>query len=458
MSFAGFVEYGPYLEPPADQTGPLDRDLDADVAVVGAGYTGLSTALAARSAGVDVVVLEADFAGAGASGRNAGHLTPTIGKDLPTLLRLFGRERAGALVRFADAAVAHTEGVMAKHAIECDYRPSGNFLAAVHPKQRRKLERAAEIGASLGGRVRFVAGDEMRERGLPAAFLCGVLEEAGGTLDPGRYVLGLRRAALAAGVRLFERTPVMGIEAGPRVRLRTPRGTVTAGRIVIATNGYTGSLGWRRRAIVPLACALFETAPLGDAQRERLGWRGGEGIYTAHEVLESYRVSARGSIVGGVKTVRYGYGSRLTGANDPRSFGIIEGAFRERFPGLREVEMRHFWSGWMGYAPDFLPLLGVSGAHRNLHHAIGFAGHGVAQATLMGELVAEQLQGREHPLAKALARRTLSWPPEPLRWLAFQALDRTLEALDARTDRQVRRLRAGSAPSSRPSGATKTRS
>lgn len=436
-----FLEYGPYLDAPADRTGPLEADLDADVAIIGAGYTGLSTALALRGAGVDAVLLEADFAGAGASGRNAGHLTPTIGKDLPTLLRFFGRRRASALVRFADAAVEHTERLMEKHAIECDYRPSGNLLAAVHPRQSRKLERAAEVGASLGARVRFVAEGEMRERGLPVAFLSGVLEEAGGTLDPGKYVLGLRRTGLSAGVRLFEQTPVTAIEEGPRVRLRTARGSVSAERIVVATNAYTASLGWRRRAVVPLACSLFETEPLSDEQHAALGWPGGEGIYTAHEILESYRVSARGSIVGGVKTVRYAYGSRLPVADDPRSFEVIEEAFRERFPGLRDLGIRHCWSGWLGYTPDFLPSLGVSGRHRNLHHAIGFAGHGVAQATLMGDLVADQLQGREHPLAEALRRRTFAWPPEPLRWLAFQAIHRTLGALDARTDRQIRRRR-----------------
>lgn len=436
-----FAEYGAYLEPPADRTGPLAADLDTDVAIIGGGYTGLSTALALRSAGIDPVVIEADFAGAGASGRNAGHLTPTIGKDLPTLLRLFGRERASALLHFADAAVDHTERVMKTYAIDCDYRASGSFLAAVHPDQAGKLQRAAQIGASLGAHVRFVSEGEMRERGVPPAFVCGVLEELGGTLDPGKYVLGLRRAALAAGVRLFEATRVTGIEEGPRIRLRTPGASVTADRIVIATNGYTPLLAWRPRAVINLACSLFETEPLGAAHRERLGWRGGEGIYTAHETLESYRLSASGSIVGGVKTVAYGYGSRLTEANDTRAFAIIEAAFRERFPDLEGVRMHHFWSGWMGYAPDFLPLLGVAGAHRNVHYAIGFAGHGVAQATLIGDLVADQLAGRTHPLAKALVRRTISWPPEPLRWLAFGAITRVLDAVDTRTDRKARSRR-----------------
>lgn len=438
----GFVTYGAYLEPPADRTPRLAEDLDADVAIVGAGYTGLSTALALRRAGIDAVVLEADFAGAGASGRNAGHLTPTIGKDLPTVLRLFGRERAAALLRFAEQAVAHAERVMKTHAIDCDYQASGLLLAAVHPGQTPKLRRAAEVGASLGGRMRFVDAGEMRERRLPPAFVCGVHEEVGGTLDPGRYVLGLRRAALGAGVRLHEDTPVVAVDEGPRVRLRTPGGTVTADRVVIATNGYTPRLGWRRRAVIPLMCSLFETEPLDAGRRERLGWPGGEGIYTAHETLESYRVSARGSIVGGVKLVRYGYGSRLPEANDRQAFAAIEAAFRERFPMLREVAMRHFWSGWMGYAPDFLPLIGVGGAHRNVHHAIGFAGHGVAQATLAGDLLAEQLQGRTHPLARALDRRTFSWPPEPIRWLAFQAISRALGARDARADRAARRLAA----------------
>ncbi len=436
-----FAEYGAYLEPPADRKPPLATDVDADVAIIGAGYAGLSTALALRSAGIDPVVIEADFAGAGASGRNAGHLTPTIGKDLPTVLRLFGRERASALLHFADAAVDHAERVMKTHAIDCDYRASGNFLAAVHPDQAHRLQRAAQIGASIGAHVRFVSEGEMRERGVPPAFVCGVLEELGGTLNSGKYVLGLRRAALAAGVRLFEGTRVTGIEEGRRIRLRTPGATVTADRIVIATNGYTPLLAWRPRAVINLACSLFETEPLGAAQRERLGWSGGEGIYTAHETLESYRLTARGSIVGGVKTVAYGYGSRLTEANDARAFAIIEAAFRERFPDLGAVRMRHFWSGWMGYAPDFLPLLGVAGAHRNVHYAIGFAGHGVAQATLIGDLVADQLQGRTHPLAKALGRRTFSWPPEPLRWIAFRAITRVLDAVDARTDRKARSWR-----------------
>jgi glycine/D-amino acid oxidase-like deaminating enzyme len=437
MSFR-FDEISPWIREPDDLQPPLEGDVEVDVVVVGGGYTGLSTALNLRAQGVEVALLEQDFAGSGASGRNAGHLTPTIGKDIPTLLRTFGRERAGALVRFADTAVEHVEEVIRKHEIECEYDPSGNLLAGVHPKQESGLRKAAEAAASLGAGVRFLSPAEVRERRLPAAVLCGVLEERGGTLHPGRYVLGLRAAALAAGVRLFERSALTSLVAGPRVIARTGYGSVKADTAVLATNAYTRATGWKPRLVAPLRVSLFETEPLSAEQRAEVGWDGREGIYTAHQVLESYRLTARGTIVGGSKCVRYRYGSRLPAAYDPAAFRVIESAFRARFPSLRTLPVASFWGGWIGLTLDFLPALGCEGRHRNVWYGVGFAGHGVAQATLMGALLSERVLGREHEAEQALQRRVWSWPPEPLRWLGARLLNGTLEALDRRTDRQIR--------------------
>ena len=198
------LEISPWVTRPADLQAPLRGDLRTGVAILGAGYTGLSTALALRRTGVEVVVLEREFAGFGASGRNAGHLTSTIGKDLPTLLMLFGRARAARLVRFADEAVGCVETMIREYGIDCDYLPAGNIMAAVHPRQERRLRKAAEAAAQIGARVRFLDRDAVRARGLPPAFISGALEECGGTLDPGKYVMGLRRAVLDAGIPLYE--------------------------------------------------------------------------------------------------------------------------------------------------------------------------------------------------------------------------------------------------------------
>jgi glycine/D-amino acid oxidase-like deaminating enzyme len=436
-----FRETSPWVERPADLRPALADDLSADVVVLGGGYSGLSTALALRAQGADVVLLERQFAGSGASGRNAGHLTPTIGKDIPTLLRLFGRERATALVRFADAAVSETEETIRKLGLDCEYRASGNLLAGVHPKHERRLRRAAEAAAGLGAHVRYLTDGDLRERGLPPAFRCAVLEERGGHLHPGRYAMGLRSAALAAGVRLYEESECERLEDGRRVTAHTARGRVVADAAVLATNAHTPALGWLRRTVAPLRVSLFETAPLDDATLSALDWPGREGVYTAHEVLENYRLTARNTLVGGSRIARTGFGRQLPPAYDPRVLRTLERVFRERLPVLRDVPIACFWGGWIGFTLDFLPTLGVTGRHANVFYGIGYAGHGLAQATLMGPMLAERVQGREHEWDRALRRRVLRWPPEPFRWLGGQLLIRALEAADRRTDRQIRNLK-----------------
>jgi len=435
---AEFLDVSPWVAPPPDLQPALASDLVADVAVIGGGLTGLSAALALKRAGADVVVLERDFAGFGASGRNAGHLTPTIGKDLPTLLMLFGKRRAAQLVRFADDAVRFVENLIRDLGIDCDYVPSGNIMAAVHPKHEARLRKAAAVAAELGARVRFVDGGEMRERGIPPAFLSGAMEEAGGILDPGKYVTGLRRAVLDAGVKLYEQTAVQELIDAPQARVRTAAGVVKADKVVLATNAYTAALGHLRHTIFPLYDTLFETAPLTGAQLDRLGWRGREGIYTAHESLESYRLTARGTILGGSKGVRYSYGSALEGGPHPWTLGLVAGGFRDRFPQLAEVPIAHFWGGWIGMTMHFLPTLGRTGTARNLYYAVGYNGHGVAAASAMGAILADFLLDRKNDHVDALTRFVPPLPPEPLRWLLIRGMMGVLNAVDARVDREVR--------------------
>lgn len=437
---ARFIETSPWVEAPADRRPPLDESTQADVVVVGSGFTGLSAALALRAEGADVVLLEQDFAGSGASGRNAGHLTPTIGKDLPTLLMLFGRERASGLVRFADEAVDYTTGLIDKHEIQCDFNASGNLLGGVHPKHESRLRKAAEAARELGAKVRFLSGGELRERGIPKAFSCAVLEERGGTLNPGRYVSGLRSAAIRAGARLFEGTRALEVRDGAKVVVRTEGGTVTAPAAILATNAYTESLGRGARRVAPVRVSLFETEPLDPETRAGLGWPGREGIYTSHEALENYRITAHGTLTGGSKIIRYRYGSGLSPGNDPAAFEAIEGAFRERFPELAHVAVAHFWGGWIGMTFDFLPQIGSEGVNANVHYGVGFNGHGIAQATRVGAMLAERILGGTSEHEPALERKLRRWPPEPLRWLGARLIIGGLRLVDARTDRQIRRL------------------
>ena len=410
--------------------------------IVGGGFTGLSTALALRRAGVDVVVLEREFCGFGASGRNAGHLTPTIGKDLPTLLLMYGEERTAAIVRFADHCVRRTEAMLAEHGIDCDYAPTGNVMAVVHPKQEKRLRRASEVARKVGAPLEFLEPSAMRARGLPSSFLSGVLEGAGGTLDPGKLVLGLRRAALAAGVRIHEDTAVTEVTTGASPVVRTARGTVRAERVVMATNAWTREIGPPGNRIVPLYVTLFETEPLSDRQLAALGgWPRREGVYTAHEVLESYRLTAGRTIIGGSKMPRYVWGGRpgAHGGPDARCQSIVVRGFRDRFPELVELPIARFWGGWIAVTLNFLPSIGALGSDGRLWHALGYNGHGVAQATAVGEILADGITGKDNEWARVFRKPAPALPHEPFLWLTARGLLGLFGAIDRVTDAQIRR-------------------
>lgn len=441
---APFLPLSAYLEAAPAREPALAGDTRADVAIVGGGLTGLSTALALKRTGADVVVLEREFCGFGASGRNAGHLTPTIGKDLPTLLMLYGAERTAAIVRFAEHCVRRSEALLAELGIDCDYAPTGNVMAVVHPRQEKRLRRAADIAGTVGARLRFLEPHDMRARGLPPAFLAGVHEEAGGTLDPGKLVLGMRRAALAAGVRIHEGTRVTRVAAGAAPAVHTGHGTVRSEHVVMASNAWTREIGAPGAKVLPLYITLFETAPLGEAQRAALGgWPRREGVYTAHEVLESYRLTARQTIVGGSKAPRYFWGARPAshgGAHAP-SQAIIARAFRDRFPALAEVPIARFWGGWIAMTLNFLPSIGPVGTDGTLWHALGYNGHGVAQATAVGDILADRIAGRDNEWARVFRTPAPTLPPEPFLWLTARGLLAVFGGIDRLVDGRIRRAR-----------------
>lgn len=427
----------PWLDEIDEPTDALTEAIEADVAVIGAGLTGLSSALALRREGLSVAIVERDVAGFGASGRNAGHLTPTIGKDLPTLVTMFGRERARALVHLAELSIAHTEQLIATHGIACDYEPVGNVFAAVHDSQSGAVQKAAAAAAELGSPGELLDAAELRRLGLPACFVLGLLEPSGGILNPAKYVRGLRRAALDAGASLFERSPVTRVEPGPTAVVHTPQGRVRARHVVVATNAYSGELATGVPPVARIHVQLFKGTPLDASQLASLEWESRAGIYTAHEILESYRLTADGCIVGGSKFIRYGYGGRPLPDVDPEIAARLETTFHTRFPSLREVPVVEHWGGPIGFALDFLPTVGRARRHPNVLGSIGYAGHGLAQASYAGEMIADLLLERDGPGAALWGRRRIPMPPEPLRWLVSQGLTRMFEWMDRRVDRRV---------------------
>lgn len=436
-----FRNLGGWVERPADLQPELKGDELADVIVVGAGFAGLSTALELNAQGARVIVLEQEFAGFGASGRNAGYLLGSMGIEFDLFVKRVGVERARQFVRLYDDGVNYVEGRLAALGIDCDYTPSGVIRAAVHPSQEKRLRANMKLGHELGSVTRFIDRVEMRAREIPPAFLFGSAQR-GGTLNPGKYINGLRRAALAAGVKLYERTPLLSYSEGPSITCKTAWGSATAPVLVLTTNAYTPQLGLLRNKVAPIRVSAIETQPLSAEQLASLGWKNREGLITPHYTMESHRLTAHNTMVLTTKQLGYAYGSKTPNVPDDSAYAALARGLRERFPTLQGLGIQHCWSGYISAAYDALPVVGTTGEKHNIFYAAGCSGHGLASQSLMGAYLAARINGTDPSHLTALEHKTPSTLPEPLQWCALKAAFTAAKWMDERTNRKVLAERA----------------
>lgn len=418
-----------WAEPPAIAEQPLTGDIDCDVVVIGGGGGGMSAALRLAEKGVDVVLLETKTLGWGASSRNAGYITNSIAADPEMLGLMLKPERLRNLYQFAENAVHFATDAISHHGIDCGYQQEGIVMAAVSKGQLRHARRNAKVMAAAGSSAEFIEGPEA---GIPKGFLGGVREGVGGTLNPGEFVLGLRAATIASGVRVYEHTPALDVtDAGGSVTVETPNGRVRARKALLTTNADSAGLSIvPKNLVTPVWTSLVETEPVAPARLDEIGWTSRAPMVTLHMIIESYRVTPRGTIVFGTRRVQTGR-SPLPDRTPARNIAddLVRG-FRERFPGLRDVKPQKAWGGWIGMSSTWLPVAGE--ASDNVLYSLACNGHGFAQAQYVGHLLADRIAGA--PLQEDLApiwhgRKRFSpsfvgGPALYAAWLADRASDR----------------------------------
>lgn len=438
---AGYRPIGGWVEPPLDRQQPLVGDADADVIVAGGGFAGLSTALELVASGARVILLERDFCGFGASGRNAGYLAGGQGVKFGLFAKRLGEEQTREIVRFYQEGVSYVEDRLRAYGIDCDYLQTGLLRTAIHPSQEKMLRAKMEMSVRFGAPSHFLASEDLRARGIPPAFLCATHSPNGGTLHPGKYVMGLRRAAIEAGVSIFEDSALLSWEEeGAAIRCRTSRGTAKAPFLVLATNAYTPGLGLLRNLVSPIRVSAIETAPLSPDQLARLGWQGREGIVTQHISMESLRLTVDNKLILTTKRLDYLYGSRTPNTPDELAYRALAKTLHERLPMLGDVAVQSCWTGYISLAQDGLPVVGQTGDRQAVFYTAGCNGHGVGTQSLIGRLLAERIGGSEPPLLAALRHKTPRVPPEPARWIGLKSALRAADLLDSRMDRKARKL------------------
>ena len=415
----------------------LDGDLDCDVCIVGGGLTGLWTAywLAHHDPSLDIVVLEAEFAGFGASGRNGGWLSAELAASKELYGRTHGRAGVEALVTAMEHAVDDVIGICRDEGVDADIVKSGVLYVARSPAQLVRMREG------LADDARWGVG-ESHQRELDATETVARIQVEvrsercysphAARVQPARMVAGIAEAVERRGVRILERSRVTRIDPGAAT---TSRGTVRAPVVLRCLEGYTASIHGQRRTWLPMNSAMIVTAPLPDDEWDAIGWGGSELLGDCANAYCYAQRTADGRIALGGRGIPYRFGSRtdVDGQTQDWTIESLTQTLHSLFPSTRDARIEHAWCGVLGVPRDWTASVNVDPA-TGLGSAGGYVGSGLTTTYLAGRTLADLALGRDSELVSLpwVDRRVRRWEPEPLRWLGVRAMYGLYRAADRR--------------------------
>lgn len=411
-------------EPPT----PLEElPARADVCIVGGGYTGLWTALALkrRDPSLEVVIVEADICGGGASGRNGG-FAMTAWSKFSSLAKLCGVEDALRYARAAEESVTAIGAFCDEHGIDAGFDRRGWLWTATSPAQvdawNDTVERLAAAGAEP---FELLDPDEVARRSGSPAHLAGVFDPGPATVQPARLARGLAAVARRQGIRVVERAPMTELADGARVRVATTRGTVEADRVVLAINAWAAALPELRRSLVVVASDVVATSRVPE-RLDALGWEPGLAISDSRRLVNYYRRLADGTVIFGKGGGALAAGGRIAPWFHRRSGREDEALahFHRLYPALWDVGARASWCGPIDYSVTALPFFGPLPGRPAILVGAGFSGNGVGPSHLAGETLAALALGEQpQDVPEALLRPPAgALPPEPFRYVGGRAV------------------------------------
>lgn len=422
-------------ETDAIEAPPLAGDAKADVVIVGGGYAGLWTALElkAREPRLDVMLIEKQVCGWGASGRNAGYLLD-LWSMFPTMAARFGRTAALAIGRASAEAVEEVIAFCAEHAIDAEIRRQGWLWAATcqrHDGVWRKL--ADDLANDQVTPYRELSGAEIAGRWGLKGYVSGALNQRCAHLQPAKLARGLRRVALERGVRIHEHTALVGLERGRPPVVRTDAGRISAGKVVIAMNAWAVAFRELSRSIVATGYANAVTEPMPGRLAET-GFADGPCITDTRMMVNALRPTAGGRVLFGKPGHALAFNGRVDAAFESDTGWLLDGERRRREldPVLPGLVAARAWSGPIDRSRDGLPTFGPLPGSPDILHATGFSGDGVGPCRLAGKVIASLALG----LHDEWADLALVHPPdhdfpiEPLRWFGVKLVRRAIARVD----------------------------
>ncbi|MFP5350961.1 MAG: NAD(P)/FAD-dependent oxidoreductase [Actinomycetota bacterium] len=401
---------------------PLTGDISADVAIVGAGYTGLWTAyyLSREDPSLRIVLLEKEIAGFGASGRNGGWCSALFAAPAEKIAKAYGRDAAIAMQHAMFETVDEVGRVATDEGIDASFHKGGTLTLVTSPTQMARVQALIENDRAWGfgeEHFRWLTAAELSLRLRVRGALGARFTPHCARIQPARLVRGLADVVERRGAVIYEKTPVTEIGQG---EVLTELGRVRADVVIRATEGYTSDLKGMRRVMLPLYSLMIATEPLGPEVWSEIGWEGRETIHDGRHLLIYAQRTADDRIAIGGRGAPYHFGSSIDEANDrdERVFSSLEEVLHELFPPTRHAEISHRWGGCLGVPRDWFSSVGFD-RRSGLAWAGGYVGDGVATSNLAGRTLTDLIRGRTSELTRLpwVDHRSPRWEPEPLRWL-----------------------------------------
>ena len=422
------------LEPASHSA--LIGDIGADLCVVGAGYTGLWTALLAKERDPDrvVVVVEQYETGAGASGRNGGFCSASLTHGFANGMHRFASEMP-VIERLGRENLNEIEATIRRYNIECDWERTGELRVAVAPWQCSDMAEEARLRNEMGDNVVVLDREQVRAR-IHSPLYEGALFDSDGTalVDPARLVWGLEKACLSLGVKIFENSKVEWLEdVDDAVRIHAPYGAVTAAHVALATNVFPSLIRKARKYVVPVFDYQIVTEPLTREQLDSIGWSGREGVADAGNQFHYYRLTQDHCILWGGYDAIYNFRGKVQRDYEfnADTYATLAGHFLKTFPQLAGIKFTHAWGGAIDTCTRFSPFWGTS--HRGkVAYVLGFTGLGVASTRFVAATMLDLLDGldTERTQLAMVQKKPLPFPPEPLRWIFIHLTQAALKSAD----------------------------
>ncbi len=417
------VKYQPFWLDDSTRPEPaaaLTESINADLTIIGAGFTGLWTALTAKQADParDVVVLEAGETAIGASGRNGGFMASSLTHGFQNGKSRWKKELT-KLVELGHKNLDEIEATIKQFNIDCDFIRSGEFHVANEPHQVDELHKEVEESAQFGEHAQFLNQDEIRTRVKSHTYLAAVFDPAVAMVNPARLAWGLRRACIELGVRFYERTQVNSVEeSGAGILIKTQYGQVESKKVALATNAFAPLLKHLTFYVVPVYDYVLMTEPLSQAQRDSIGWKNREGIGDDGNQFHYYRTTEDGRILWGGYDAIYYRNNEVAPQleNHPESFARLAAHFFQTFPQLEGLRFTHAWGGVIDTCSRYTAFWGKS-MHGKVAYALGYTGLGVGASRFGAQVMLDLLDNKktERTELQMVKSKPFPFPPEPFR-------------------------------------------